>query len=309
MKPTDFMRQLYNINRKLFTSALEEWREGPNWRCRMIAHVRQSDIKEMYQSYQPVFILSTGRSGTKFLSALFNASKAINAFHEPIPALEYFPNKIYQGNIKLHSLKNIVDATRMEIILDTFIRNNIYVESNHCLTFFCRAISEVFTNAKFIHIIRHPGNFIVSAARKGWYVNDTIWETGRIKMKNTEQWGGLSQLEKLGWYWHQSNDFIEKFKMGIDDHSRIATYRIEDLFSNAEMASKILEFIGATDVKRAKIQKIQRKKINKLIITKDDPENIYKNITIKSFNKWEEQDKQRIKLFVDELAKKYQYQL
>ena len=43
---------------------------------KIIHHVDQPTIDQMYQKYSPIFVLSTGRSGSKFITKLFESSKA-----------------------------------------------------------------------------------------------------------------------------------------------------------------------------------------------------------------------------------------
>ena len=141
---------------------------------RMIHHVEQQTIDEMYHTYSPVFILSTGRSGSKFLVKLLELSPHAAAYHEPRPTLEYFSDYAFHHQQEKEILAGIINAARMESILDVFIKNRIYVESNQCLTFFSPVIAGLFKKAKFVHVVRHPGDFVRSAVRKGWHKNDGL---------------------------------------------------------------------------------------------------------------------------------------
>ncbi|MCP5053537.1 MAG: hypothetical protein GY940_40600, partial [bacterium] len=124
---------------------------------RIIHHVDQRSIDRMYNRYSPVFILSTGRSGSKFIAHLLNLSAAATAYHEPSPTLQYFSNHAYHHQTEEKTLANMIDAARMELVLEVFIKDNIYVESNQCLTFFAPALAGLFKKSKFVHLVRHPG--------------------------------------------------------------------------------------------------------------------------------------------------------
>ena len=74
---------------------------------KMIHHVDQQSISYMYTEYSPVYILSTGRSGSKFITHLLNQSSNITAFHEPKPTLLYFSNFAYHHQEEEKILSNI----------------------------------------------------------------------------------------------------------------------------------------------------------------------------------------------------------
>ena len=162
---------------------------------RILDHTDQKTIDEMYNDYSPVFILSTGRSGSKFLAALLDCAENVTAYHEPRPTLMYFSNYACYHQEEEKVLTNIIDAARMELILAVFIKNRIYAESNQCLTFFAPVIARRFKKSIFVHLVRHPGDFVTSAVKKGWHKNDSIWEAGRVKMADKNQWHRMDQIE------------------------------------------------------------------------------------------------------------------
>jgi len=132
-----------------------------------IHHVDKKTIVKMYDTYKPVFILSTGRTGTQFLALLFQDSKVIEAHHEAFPNLQYFSNFAYHSQKKKGTLEKIIDTARVELMLESYIKDKIYVESNQCLTFYAYALMKLYKNSKFVHIVRHPGDFVRSGIRKG----------------------------------------------------------------------------------------------------------------------------------------------
>ena len=85
---------------------------------RMIHHVDQQTIDDMYQAYSPVFILSTGRPGSKFMAKLLALSSRIISFHEPRPTLQYFSNHAFHNQTAKNALSKMIEAARMESILD-----------------------------------------------------------------------------------------------------------------------------------------------------------------------------------------------
>ena len=132
----------------------------------------------------------------------------------------------------------------MELILDGFNNNRIFVESNQCLVFYAYAIASLYKKAKFVHVIRHPGNFIRSAVEKGWHLNDSIWESGRVKMADPHEWEILTQLQKLAWSWQTTNSYIRDFICHLNQE-QVLSVRFEDLVTNPEVLIRLRAFTGS----------------------------------------------------------------
>ena len=275
---------------------------------KMIHHVDQKTIDEMYYTYSPIFILSTGRSGSKFMTKLLTLSPQVAAFHEPRPTLEYFSNYAYHHQQGKNILSNMINAARMEFILDVFIKDKIYIESNQCLTFFAPVIASLFKKAKFIHMIRHPGNFVRSAVRKGWHRNDTIWESGRVKMSDQNQWNKLDQIEKLSWVWNITNLFIKNFFKQIKPE-RVISFKIEDISENNDTLKSLFSFIGIRDIEWEDLNQLRKEKVNFLRIGPNEPPNMKKIADFPIYNEWTPKMKQKLREYTREIAVSYGYDI
>jgi len=274
----------------------------------MIHHVDQKTIDEMYYTYSPIFILSTGRTGSKFITKLLNLSPQVAAFHEPRPTLEYFSNYAYHHQQGKNILSNMINAARMESILDVFIKNKIYIESNQCLTFFAPVIASLFKKAKFIHIIRHPGDFVRSAIRKGWHRNDSIWESGRVKMSDQNQWNKLDHIEKLSWVWDITNRFIENFFKQIKAE-RVISFKIEDISENDDTLKRLFSFIGIGNIEWEDINQLLKEKVNFFRIGPNEPPNMKKIADFPIYNEWTPKMKQKLREYTREIAVSYGYDI
>jgi hypothetical protein len=275
---------------------------------KMIHHVDQETISEMYNNYAPVFILSTGRAGSKFLPGLLNLSTNISAYHEPSPTLEYFSNYAYHHQRDEAILVKMIDAARMELILQDYIKDKIYIESNQCLTFFAPALARLFKKSRFVHIVRHPGDFVRSAVRKGWHKNDSIWESGRLKMADEQQWAPMDQAERLAWLWNATNQFIENFKRTIEKE-RIAFFKLEDISTDVGVVKELLRFTGGKEIPADAIEKIQNTKVNELYIAPDEPPNMKKVANFPIYNEWDDALKEKLKRHTQALAVSYGYRI
>jgi len=274
----------------------------------IIHHADQQTIDEIYESYSPVFILTTGRSGTVFLTRLLEFSETIIPYHEPAPTLQYFSNFAFHNQRDGDVLTKMVDAARMELILGVYIKNKTYVELNQCMTFFAPAIRMLFKNSKFIHIVRHPGNFVRSAVRKGWHINDSIWESGRVQMAENEKWNVMDQIEKLSWVWNTTNEYIKQFGDKINQN-RFISFKIEDLFDSPRCAKSLFNFIDGSKVSSKLIKEVQKTKINELIIGPNEPPNMKKIVPFPKYQSWDEGLKNKLKKHSQTLANFYHYEL
>lgn len=302
------LKELLKINYQFVQSKFDYLKNSKDYKFQSIHWTSFECIEEMHDNYSPVFILSTGRSGTKFLSLLFDESKSIDSYHEPEPTLQYFCNYAYHNQHQTLVLNKMFDAARMELILNAYIKNKLYLETNQCMTFFAPQIKNLFRKSKFVHIIRHPGDFARSGIRKGWYKNDSIWETGRIRMHDEGAWAELEQIEKMGWLWNATNEFIENFKQEIDD-SRVITVKMEDLVTDPNKVSDLLDFMGISDIPRDDILKIQNKKINEPAIEFNEPPNMKKVKKFPKYAHWDVEMQNKLKLYAKDLAESYGYNL
>jgi hypothetical protein len=252
---------------------------------KMIHQVDQKTIAAMYNEYSPVFVLTAGRSGSKFIAELLNLSPGISAYHEPRPTLQYFSNFACHHQHLAETLNGMIAAARMEMVLETYISGKVFVESNQCLTFFAPALAGLFHNAKFVHLVRHPGEFAASAARKGWYVNDTIWENGRPRPAAADPWSGRTLVQKLGWLWNANHRFLQDF-LGSLEPSRVLVIRMEDMVSAVDKASALFSFCGVNAPAKERIRERQATKVNFLWIDPQEPPNMRKDPDFPAYKDW-----------------------
>jgi hypothetical protein len=257
------LKKIIKQNYLLFHEGIDYFKNNKNWKCKTPFEVNSEIVRDMYSSYSPVFVLSTGRCGTKFLSELLNNFNNIKAYHEAKPHMELFCNDIFYYNKKNYNdLIFIFNSIRYILILDSYIKNKIYFESNHALTFFAYAIKNCFNNAKFIHIIRDPRTFVRSAFIRDWYTDSSIWDVGRLMMENKKIWNKLDRIEKISWLWYTTNQYIENFKESNKGHVLIHTIKFEELFNDSNKLLNLVKFIGVNNVSTDFIKKFMKKKIN-----------------------------------------------
>lgn len=214
--------------------------------------------KEVHENAEVIFILSPGRSGTKYLTKVLESYEELVVKHTGTPELSYFGQFAFENQNNLNQIKLVIDACRYEQIRDTYLQGKVYVETNNKITFFSKALLDLYPKAKFISLKRDPIKFVESGYSRDWYMNQNIRDEGRISSSDKNLWSHLSQIEKIAFQWKATHQFIKSFFDKIDD-SRYLKVQSLDLFENKAVQKKVLQFILGHD---APIKKITQRKAN-----------------------------------------------
>lgn len=254
----------------------------------------------------PIFFLSTGRTGTKWFADLFRHASGTLVFHAPTPDLSiqsvfaytlFSKNNFSINDDQKTALKEIFLSAREEQLRYSFKTKKKYIETNNYITFFAPILANLFPDAKFIHLYRHPGEFVRSALDRNYYAQEDPGLIRRIKPISGiyyEQWNQLSQLEKSAWLWNETNSFIEKFKSTLRSH-RMIDINLNDL--NINKIKAINEFIG-TEMKDSIIKKRLSRKSNIQKVRNSEP-----------YSRWNETHKMILYNMCGNLAEHYNYSL
>lgn len=246
------------------------------------------------------FILSTGRCGTGLITKILEQSPSLLVYHNPQPELNYVSSLVYRTQPSLESLKLAILAARFDLFVHAFQRGRIYVETNNRITFFAPAIAELFPKAKFIHLIRHPADFVRSGMRREYY-QEGIIQHQRLNPLDRQEWQQMSRLEKVAWEWNEINRFIDEFKSSCNS-SRMMTIKSEDLFSQTELVMAIFNFLDVSDpFKYASPEHIKKQIFEK-------PVNKQTTGSFPKFLDWSHEEKVSLRRIAT-IASKYGYKL
>ncbi|MDQ7047716.1 MAG: sulfotransferase [Sulfurovum sp.] len=273
---------------------------------------RRNSIKK--EDYSPIFFLSTGRTGTEFFTQLLSKSSKFKVFHSPSSLLCNAQSElIEQGRVSYEMYSKfgfddertnilasqIFMASREDLLYKTYLHDKTYVETNNRITFLAPAIKYIFPNAKFVHVYRHPGEFIRSGIRRGYYKSESIHETGRlVPLEDSSyytKWSNFDDIQKVAWLWNETNTFVDDYLMTLDEGDYFK-FNFNEL--NTENIVKLMSFLDVDDINKETIEN----SINK-------PTNIQKTGSFPKYNQWKKDDKQKVIDICGHLSLKYGYKL
>ncbi len=208
------------------------------------------DFSELAQQ-ESLFVLSTGRCGTKWLTELLKKSRLLSVEHDPLPKIYFQSQYVYRNNFDLNVIFSSFIHSRYQYLFDSFCNNKKYVETNNRITFYAEAIAKAMPNVRFVHIIRHPYEFIRSGMRRGWYKELNNEFNGHIVPREDDidfdYWVNYSQEQKIAWLWKRTNEIIEELKHNLNSEQfYIITFN--NMFNDKVSLDNLLKFIGAFDL-------------------------------------------------------------
>lgn len=260
------------------------------------------DIRSHIPAYvkEPVFFLSTGRCGTKWFSDLFEKDRTRAVFHRPVPSLAIQGRQIYKllvkgnGNLSESEKSLIMEifwAAREDPIRYSYKTGKRYIETNNYITFFAPVLKEIFPDAKFVHLIRHPGDFVRSGISRHYYTG-TSMDAVRLSPENDEEktyWEKMGQLSKVAWLWNETNRLIDQMMEDSSDH-QFKRFIMNDM--SLESVKDLLTFLEISLPDRT-VRKSLPKKKNTQKHTRDP------------FSSWERREKEEVIRITSELAESY----
>ena len=248
-----------------------------------------SSIKRQYQLWQhrnllqdfPVcFIVSTGRTGTKFFESFFSELvPSVYCAHEPAPDLFDLGVGLFRGKILTRQAVRALRRSRLSMLLKaTQSGQAIYIESNPNASLLLPQIKVAFPNYRILWITRDIKTYLPSAYNKSPEGSGDMYLYGQRDHRQRltaldipddpwrSEWKTFSRPERIAWWWQKCNRLILDY---CQDDDRCLKIRFEDLFtgaSGADTVRKILSFLrldNTTHIKESDILRILKKKQNK----------------------------------------------
>lgn len=201
------------------------------------------------------FIVSTGRTGTGFVTRLVNQTTE-NGFglHEPSPAFRRRSRKLMSDPFALSHLWYF-KLTRHRLL--TRKRTDWYVESNFQLFAAVPLLRRAFPGAVVVHILRDPRDVATSYLNRYRYVcSDHITPCDVPDDPNREAWKDWNPVQKLAWYWMTVVQHVDNQKPDL-------TVRFEDIFGGKkDGAFQLLDALPGLRYDRDMVYRVLDEKVN-----------------------------------------------
>ncbi|GBE06030.1 hypothetical protein BMS3Abin10_01672 [bacterium BMS3Abin10] len=256
--------------------------------------VSEQKILRWFCTKHVFFIVSTGRTGTRWLAGLLNLSKDALVEHEPVP-IETWAHKEAARDLNT-AVQYVKEFRRKEIYLRVSGRRLLiktYGEVNGILRRHIEPILKYIPGVVLLHLVRDGRDVIRSLISRGTYSgNHSVYYDFQphIVDEYSDRWNKLSEFEKTCWLWQWENKYMRQH---IDQRARF-----EDIISSYALFRKqILEPLGIELEKAVWQASVQR------------PKNVTKEYAIGSWDDWTvEQQKQFIRICSKEMQE-YGYEI
>lgn len=220
----------------------------------------------------PVFFLGTGRNGTLSMTKLFQSSKNYCAFHEfkfeEVLKLGF----LYHNNLISES-ETVLQFENLYVKEIRCKEKKTFLDASNALTWLIKPISQIFPEAKFVHLTRNGRRVVSSFFHK--FESDMYPMEALIKMHEWGNNGFLNEespsLEKKYWrvlprdffeidfqtlsskfadyrffllcnYWSECNEVILKESKHIAQ-DKFAQLKAEGILTNRAKLSELLDWL------------------------------------------------------------------
>jgi Sulfotransferase family len=258
-----------------------------------------------WSNIEPSFIVSTGRTGTKFFTKFFDLFPNIYSVHEPYPDFLQFSLDYARGLVSYDTAVQVIEKNR-RVICRSIKRLNsqLYIESNNRLFSLIKPLKTVFPNAKIVYIIRDGRDYASSGMSRLWYTENDLTPRLRADMFPSDpyasQWEKLSRFEKIVWRWQKKDGFIYQDFQSLDNAIHV---KFEDIFNNPERTGlfEITRFLGIPDTEVRYY--LDRSQIGERKV------NANSKISIPKWDRWDDRMKQDFeKIAGDHMKLHYNYE-
>lgn len=201
---------------------------------------------------QPVhlFVLGTGRCGTKTLATMLSRIPGCRVEHERPPPLLGEVTALIRGSMTDDDMVALLRDTRSP---DAIGGDRVSGESNQRLSFIVPTLARAFPGARLLWIVRDGRENVASVHHRRWYdprepelrqAHHAESAANRILGPDVgdierARWDAMSGFERCCWYWSYTNRAIEQATSGLTLPTLCV--RLEDLSARLD---ELLAFLG-----------------------------------------------------------------
>jgi hypothetical protein len=205
------------------------------------------DLRKIRQ--RPMFILSTGRTGTLYLAHHFGRDPDVRAVHEPRPSrgLRFWTVAYLEGAVDPSMMASTLRRYRTGFFDQTTER--VYVESNNFLAAFAESLIETFDQPTLIHVVRDPRGYVRSAINNG-AASGIKGLVNRVPFAHLDLEPNSEHpaIRRSARYWLLVNEHLRAVG---EKYPNYALFRYEDLFdTRSDEFERLVEVVGAGERRR-----------------------------------------------------------
>lgn len=223
---------------------------------------------------QMVFVVSTGRSGSKAIAQLISQHKDAQCYHDAYPHFYKYANDLLYNNtsdeVTAEKLKSFYSCV-------SYKYSDVIGLSDQKIAPIISILKSIFPDSKFIWVIRNAQDFVNSSYPRGWFANEefdlerndneflekkanpSLFDAKHrtngflVGEYTQEQWNEITAFERNCWYWSYWNNLIEEQLLQFDDQD----WMMVKLNELNEKSSEIQKFIGIAP-KESSVDKVNK---------------------------------------------------
>lgn len=205
-----------------------------------------------------IFVASTGRCGTVFMSEVMRKLTCIPSFHEPLPwCVDDTLREVNDVPSRLHSAstKEELEAKRAQVERDTM--DGWYFESNQM---FIKSYYHLFAQEDIgvIYLWRNPMDTLISYAKKCWRREDGWFLKSHWNYNILQTAEQLTFYENVLWQWYEIR---ERYHASREHFG--ATYEFP--FTKLNSVEEWKKMLAHFDIPHRKFNKLPNVKRNEIV--------------------------------------------
>ena len=222
----------------------------------------------MAKNTQPVFIVGSGRNGTRSLYRMLTGTEGVKIHHEYVCThVQKLAALYYMGLIEKKEVKDTLMELHGAAI--KYTTDNIWIDSSNKLSWLIEPLNELFPTSKFLLIVRDGRNVVSSFYYK---LRDEMYDDNSVKIMENwlnnrkeltipppekkywwnipqenqpfyEEFKEFNRLQRAAYHWSECNRFVLECFENLNDDQKM-TVRLEDIVNNEIELRKTIEFMG-----------------------------------------------------------------
>ncbi len=217
---------------------------------------------------KPIFVIGSGRSGTRTIYKMLKGTESIEIHHEF--ACETTQRIAVLSHLGLISESEVTSHLNMNHASAAYwSESSNWIDSSNKLTWIVEPLINRFPNARFLHLVRDGRKVTSSYFRKlahemyddesvralnRWLEDQSLpmpppekrywWNIPIGEMPFASQFPSFNHYQRTVYHWVESTRVAEESMRACVPASQQLTLRLEDLTSNREVLSALCDFIG-----------------------------------------------------------------